>query len=171
MAGESWRPNEIEVDVAGFFTTHHRLQTEVGTWGKFTFPAFSHQGSFRTADGRELVMRKTHWLGSAHEMLEEETVCAVADRQGLLRREILIQFDSRDYLLEPEGLLSQGWYLTDTEGNRLLAIRRRGLLRQGAYLTILGAVHADLIAFAYYLIHVRWQEDSAAAAASAAAAS
>jgi hypothetical protein len=88
------------------------------------------------------------------------------DRPGLFRRDLAIWFDGEEYALEPEGLLSRGWYLVDASGSRLLEIQPRGIFTQGAYLTITGAIDADLVAFAYYLVHMRQQEDAAAAAAS-----
>ncbi len=165
---ESWMLDEIEVDVSGFFTTHHQFQTRSGSLGKFTFPAFSQHGIYRTPDGRELLMQKTHWLSSAHELVEGETVRGRADRAGLFRRDIAIWFDGRKYSLEPEGILSWGWYLVDAEGRKLLEYQPRGVFKQGAYLSITGAVDADLVAFAYYLVHMRQQEEAAAAGATAA---
>lgn len=159
--------NEIEVDVSGFFTTHHFLRTETGEVGKFTFPAFSQQGVYQAADGRELLMQKTHWLGSAHEVIEGEMVRGTADRRGLFRRDIIVQFDGQDYTLEPEGAFKRAWYLNDASGLTLIEIQPRGAFQRGAYLTLFGAVDPDLIAFAYYLIHMRWQEDAAAASAAA----
>jgi hypothetical protein len=47
----------------------------------------------------------------------------------------------------------------------MLEIQPRGAFKQGAYLTITGAVDADLVAFVYYLVHMRQQEDAAASAA------
>ena len=167
MKTESWMLDEIEVEITGFFTTRHHLQTESGQFGEFTFPAFSQYGVFRTADGRELLMQKTHWLGTAHELVDGGLVRGRADRPGLFRRDIAIQFDGKEYSLEPEGLLSWGWFLFDAEGNKLLEIEPRGVFKQSAGLTITGAINADLIAFAYYLVHVRRQEDAAAAAATA----
>jgi hypothetical protein len=43
------------------------------------------------------------------------------------------------------------------------------VFKQGAILTITGNVDADLVAFAYYLVHVRQQEEAAGAAAAAGA--
>lgn len=170
VAQETWMEDKIEVDVSGLFTTHHRFETKAGAWGRLKFPAFSDHGVFRSADGRELVMRKVHWLGSSHELVEGNVVRGTADRRGLLHREMVIQFRGQEYLLQPEGLLSQGWYLTDAVGNVLIQTQPRGILRQGAYLTITGPVDADLVAFAYYLVYMRGQEDAAAVAATSAAA-
>jgi hypothetical protein len=55
-------------------------------------------------------------------------------------------------------------------GTTLLEIQPRGVLKQGAYLTILAEVDADLVAFAYYLVHMRKQEQAASVAAVSAAA-
>ena len=165
MSQDTWMIDEIEVDVSGFFTTHHHFDTKTGTLGKFTFPAFAMHGIFHTADRRELVMQKTSWLGNAHEVVDGEMIRGTADRPSLLSREFVIQFDGREYRLEPEGLFSRGWYLTDTQGATLLEIQPRGILKQGAYLTITGTVDGDLVAFNYYLVHMRQQEETAAAAA------
>ncbi len=168
MKKEVWMLDEIEVEVSGLFTTHHHLQTRSGTLGKLKFPAFGQYAVYHTGDGRELLMQKTHWLGTAHELVEGELVRGRGDRPGLLPRDIAIWFDGQEYSLEPEGILSRGWYLVDASGSRLLEIQPRGILKQGAYLTITGAVDADLAAFAYYLVHMRQQEDAAAGAAVAA---
>ncbi len=170
MSDEFWKVSGIEVTVSGFFTTHHHFQTEAGEWGSMTFPAFAQRATFQTTDGRELEMSKAHWLGSAHELVEGGAVRGVADRPGLLHREMVIRFDGREYELVPEGLFKQGWFLVDEEGTSLLEIQPRGVFREGAYITITGWVDADLVAFAYYLVHMRKQEDAAAAAAASGAA-
>jgi hypothetical protein len=167
MARDTCALDVIEVDVTGFFTTHHYFETEAGPWGELTFPAFSDHGTFHAADGRELVVRQIHWLGSAHELLEGEIVRGTADRRGLFHRGMVIQFDGLQYLLEPAGLLSPGWYLVDVLGNRLLEIQPRGIFGQSTCLLLATTVNADLVTFAYYLVHVRRQEDSAVVAATA----
>ena len=165
MGQDIWMLDEIEVAVSGFFTTHHHFQTEWGGLGKCTFPAFSQHAIYRTAEGRELLMQKSHWLGSAHELVDGGSVRARADRAGLFRRDILIQFDGREYTLEPEGLFSRGWLLFDAGGTKVLEYRPRGAFKQGAYLTISGSINSDLVAFVYYLVHMRQQEDAAATTA------
>ena len=164
MADKTRIGNEIEVDVSGFFTTHHAFRTPTGTLGEIRFPAFSQYGIFSGAHGRELLMQKTHWLGTAHELVEGEIVRGTADRRGLLSRDMVICFDGRDYTLEPEGLLSQGWFLLDAERFILLEIQPRGILRQGSYLSLYGPVQPALLVFAYYLVYMRQQEDAAAVA-------
>jgi hypothetical protein len=168
MKQKTWLLDEIEVDVSGFFTTHHHLRTGAGNVGEFTFPAFSQSAVYRTADGRELLMQKTHWLGGGHELVEGQAVRGTADRPGLFRRDLLVKLDGQEYTLEPQGFFKQGWYLKDREGNILLEIQPRGFFRQGAYLTPTGVVEADLVAFAYYLVHMRQQEDAAAVSATTA---
>ena len=81
MAQDTWLLNEFEVEVTGFFTTHHYFETPQGTWGELTFPAFSSHGVFKAADGRELLMQKTHWLGTAHEFVDGKVTRGRADRQ------------------------------------------------------------------------------------------
>lgn len=165
MAQDIMMLYEIEVVVSGFFTTHHHFQTEWGHLGKCTFPAFSQKAIYRTPDSRELLMQKSHWLGSAHELVDGGHVRGRADRPGLFRRDIIIQFDGQEYTLEPEGLFSQGWFLFDAGGTKLLEFRPRGALKQGAYLNITGAINSDLVAFVYYLVYMRQQEDAAATTA------
>lgn len=171
MTRDTWYFEQIEIDVTGFFTTHHRFETDSGVCASLTFPAFSDHSACRMADGRELVMRKVRWLGSAHELIDGEVTRGTADRSGLFRSEIAIRFDGQKYVLEPEGCLRQGWYLVDQAGNMLLEIQPRGILRQGAFLTVMAPVDAALVAFAYYLVYTRQQEDAAAVAATSAAAS
>jgi hypothetical protein len=161
---------EIEVTVSGFFTTHHSFRSDGGHWGKLTFSAFSDEGTFRREDGRELVMRKVRWIGTAHEMLLGGILRGSADRPGLLSRDEVIGFGGQQYRLQPEGILEDSWYLTDGSGTRLLGLRSRGILRQGATLRIVGPLDPDLTVFAYYLVHSRSQEASALAATIAASA-
>ena len=159
----------IEVTVAGFFTTQHSFRTSTGYWGKLTFPAFSDQATFCREDGVDLVMRKMHWMGTAHELLIGKIKCASADRAGLLKRDILIDYDGRRYRFQPEGALKGGWYLTDEAGTRLLDIRPCGMFRQGAILNITCTMEGNLVIFVYYMFHVRGQEEAAAVAATTAA--
>ncbi|MDY7075879.1 MAG: hypothetical protein SXV54_03040 [Chloroflexota bacterium] len=155
MAQGVWETDEVEVIVSGISTTHHRLQTAAGTWGEFTFPALRTSGIFRTADGRELVVRRTNWWQYRHELREGETVLGTARMRSAFRREIVIQFGGWEYALKPGGLQTRHWNLTDETGATLLAIRPRGVFRRGAYLTIKRPIDADLLIFAYYLVHTR----------------
>ena len=101
------------------------------------------------------------WMGGA--------VRSSADRPGFLSRDLIIDFDGQQYRLQPEGILKDGWYLTDAGGTRLLGLRPRGIFREGACLTIIGPLAEGLVAFAYYLVPPRGQEEAAAAAATTAA--
>ena len=156
----------IEVEVTGFFTTHHYLQAEWGELGELTLPAFSQGGTYEALDGRKVTMQKSHWLGTAHEMVDGGVVRGRADRPGLLRTDIAVEFDGQDYILEREGLLKQGWFLLDAERHILMEIQPRGVFKQGAYLSLRVPLELDLVAFAYYLVHMRKQEDAAVAATS-----
>jgi hypothetical protein len=161
---------EVEIEITGLFTTHHHFRTASGLWGELTIPAFSEGAIFRRGDGHELVMRKVHWLGTAYELLEGEKLRALADRSRLLSRDFAIDFNGQQYRLEAEGWLGQDWTLCDGWGNCLLEIRPRGILRQRVHLTVNAALAGDLAAFAYYLVHVRRQEEAAGAAAATGAA-
>jgi len=167
VAQESLTLGAVEVDVSGFFTTHHYFDTMDGHWGELTMPAFSNYGMFQTSGGRELLLRKVHWLGSAHEVSEDGIVRGTADRRGVFDGDMDLHFDGQDYLLQTAGLMNQGWYLVDRTGYRLLEVQPRGILRQGAYLTLFDVLDIGLIAFCYYLAHVRWQENTAVVAATA----
>jgi hypothetical protein len=168
MTQETWMIDEVQVKVSGFFTTHHHLNTEMGALGRFKFPAFAQDATYRTPDGRELLMQKTHWLGTGHELLEGKTVRGTADRSSLFDRGLDLQLDGRQYRLEPTGLLSRDWRLVDQGGNQLLEIQLLGLLSRDARVLVTGIiVEPDLIAFAYYLFYMRYQEEAAAGAAAA----
>ena len=168
MHNEKGSIGTIEIDVTGFFTTHHYLRAEWGELGELTFRAFNQGATYEAVDGRKVVMQKSHWLGTAHEMIEGGVVRGRADRPGLLRTDVALQFDGQDYILEPEGLLKQGWFLLDSERHVLMEIQPRGVFRQGAYLSLHAAVELDLVAFAYYMVHMRKQEDAAVVAATSA---
>ena len=168
MTQETWMIDEIQVKVSGLFTTHHHLHTEMGALGKLTFPAFAQAATYRTPDGRELLMQKTHWLGTGYELLEGDTVRGSADRSSLFDRGLDLQLDGRQYRLEPTGWLSRDWRLVEQGGNELLEIQLLGLLSRDARVLISGIiVEPDLIAFAYYLFYMRYQEEAAAGAAAA----
>jgi hypothetical protein len=164
MSQEVRKPNQIEVDVRGVFTTHHQFGTEEGTLGELTLPAFGQQGVFGSADGRELVIRKAGILSNSYELLEGNQVRGTAHPRALFSRGITIQLDALDYILQPEGVFSRGWYLVDADGTTLLEIRPRGVLRQGAYLTSRDRINVDLLVFAYYLVYTRQQEEAAVVA-------
>jgi hypothetical protein len=153
-----WETDKIEVVVSGISTTHHRLQTAAGALGEFTFPALRTSGIFRAADGRELAVRRTNWWRGRHELREGEIVLGTARLRSAFRREIVIRFGGWEYALKPSGLQTRHWHLTDETGATLLEIRPRGVFRRGAYLTIQHSMDADLLIFAYYLVH-RGQEE------------
>lgn len=165
MTQETWTVGQIEVRVSGFFTTHHFFETEVGTLGELTIPAFGRRAVFRAPDGRELQIQQVGRLRSRYELLEGEMVKGTAAGRGVLSRDWAIEFHGQTYTMKPKGFLKEGWFLIDDGGNTVLEIRMRGVLRQSALLTITGAVDADLAVLAYYLVHVRQQEAGAAAAA------
>ena len=166
-AREAWTADEIEVDVAGFFTTHHLMLTPAKVFGELTLPAFRRRGLFRSADGRELIVERTSWWRGWHEMRENGIVLGTARPLGFWRRAMSVGLRGQMYELVPAGFWSRGWYLVDGAGTMILEIQPRGLFRRGAYMVIKGRVDADLPVFAYYLVNVRWQEQAAAASAAA----
>jgi hypothetical protein len=166
MAQAEWLANEIEVAVSGFFTTHHRLETAAGSLGEFTFSAFRMHAVFCAADGREMVARQVAWWRSQHELLEGDAVLATARPPSFWSRALSVGFGGQEYALKSD-FWGRRWRLTDEAGTALLEIRPRGVFRRGAYLTVQDAVDADLLAFTYYLVHVRWEERHTAGAAAA----
>ena len=165
-----WTHGEIEVGVTGFFTTHHLLEMAGGLVGELTLPVLGYSGIFRAAGGRELVVERTHWWRGWHELRENGVVVGTARPRGFWRRSMDVGFRGRTYELLPADFWSRAWVLVDEMGQDVLAVEPRGIFRRGAYVSILGTVHPDLVVFAYYLVNVRWQEQSAAAATSASAA-
>jgi hypothetical protein len=168
VAREIWPTDEIEVSVSGAFTTHHRVHMATGALGEFTFPTFRTSGVFRATDGRELTVRRTSLWRGQRELREGDAVLCRAWPRGFFGREIVVQFKGQEYALRPAGFWTRSWRLTDGVYRALLEIRPRGVFRRGAYLTVMVLVDADLLVFAYYLVHMRWQEEAAAASAAAA---
>jgi hypothetical protein len=72
MDDQMWTGGEIEVEMWGSFTTHHRLLNETNVLGELTLPAFSSGGVFQAVDGRELVVEKTSWWRGWHELREND---------------------------------------------------------------------------------------------------
>lgn len=92
---------------------------------------------------------------------------ATAHAPRFWSRAFVIQFDGREYTLKPADFWEGRWRLTDEAGMVLLEMRSRGAFRRRVYLTVHGEIDADLLAFAYYLVHTRHEEQHAATAAAA----
>jgi hypothetical protein len=125
------------------------------------------RGVFHGADGRELVVRRTNWWRGWHEMREGGIVLGTAHLQGFWRRVMGIGFRGATYELRPVDFWSRGWHLWDETGTIVIEIRPRGVFRRGADLTVMKPVNVDLLVFVYYLVNVRWQEQSGAAGVAA----
>jgi hypothetical protein len=165
MSQDYWTFEEIEISVSGCFTTHHHLSGASGEYGEINFPAFATDATFEGASGRRLSMQKTRWWSTEYELVESGRVRGRADRAGVFNQNMDVWFDGQAYELQPEGIFKQGWFLMDGQGTQLLEIQPRGAFRQGAYLSIQAVVDRALALFAYYLVHMRKQEDAAAVAA------
>lgn len=165
MAREEWPASLIEVTVSGLFTSHHVLQTEEGVVCKLTTP-FSGPAVFRMADGRELTVRRANLWRGVYELQSGGVVLATTSTpRGLFRRDVAIRFNDVPTTLRPISFWSRAWQLDDEMGTPLLKVEPRGFFQRGAFITILNPVDADLLAFAYYLVNERWQQEAAAAAA------
>ncbi|MGD1992715.1 MAG: hypothetical protein PVI59_05930 [Anaerolineae bacterium] len=167
MSESMWAADRIQVDVSGFFTTHHRFQTGAGELGELTLPAFSRQGEFTSVDGRTLAMVRTNWWRGEYKLREGGMVLAHARTRGVFRNAVEVRFGGWDYELRRLGVLKRGWRLVDQGGMALLEVYPKGVFKRGAVLEVLGRIDVDLLAFSYYLVHRRWQEETTAAAAAA----
>jgi hypothetical protein len=165
MSDKVWVLGRVEVVASGFFTTHHEFHTETGLMARLTMPAFRDEAILQTVAGSKLRMYKPHWLHTARQLVEGETVRGRADRPGLLSRDIAVVFDGQEFLLERPKWLSRDWQLVDQGGNILMTIQPRGIFRQGAHLEIPSPIELSLVAFSYYLARAREQEEAAGAAA------
>jgi hypothetical protein len=161
---------EIDVEMWGCFTTHHRMLTETDALGELTLPVFSSGGVFEAADGRELTVEKTSWWRGWHELRENDIVVGSARPLGFWGQRMSVGFRGLIYELVPAGFWSDGWNLLDESGEVVVEIRRWGFFRRKVSLAICGPVHSDLLVFVYYLAHIRWQEQASAAAGGAVAA-
>lgn len=166
MTHNTFMIDQIEVQMSGLFTTHHYFQAEGEMLGELTCPAFGQQAIFQAGDGRTLGVRKTSLLGSSYELVEANSARGTAGPRKVFSREISVHYEGTAYLLRPEGVFSRDWFLVDAQGSTLLEIQPRGVFKQGAFLYPRQVLDFDLVVFAYYLVHVRQQEEAAAAAAS-----
>jgi hypothetical protein len=172
MRQAMWTGDEIEADVRGAFTTHHRLHAASGELGTLTLPAFSYRGIFRFVDGKEIVVERTSWWRGWHEMRVDGIVVGTARPVGFWRQKMSIGFRGQVYELVSVNWWGRGWrLLEDGDDDRaVIEVQPRGVLRRGAYLQSFVPVPTDLLVFVYYLVNARWQEQASAAAASSAAA-
>ena len=160
---------EIEVEMWGCFTTHHRMRLlGEGFLGEMTLPAFGKGGVFQFHDGRELVVERTSWWRGWHELRENGIVVGSARPLGFWGQRMSVGFRGKLYELEPAGFWSDSWRLIEDSGTVVVDVRRWGFFRRRVGLITHGAVPPDLLVFVYYLVNARWQEQSAAAAAVAA---
>ena len=157
--------NEVEILVSGLWNTSHHLQTAGESLGLLVLPAFRRGGVFHSVDGRELVAERTRWWRRWHELREGAVVLGSAAPRAIWGWSLEVMFGSQAYVLEPAGILTRAWRLLDERGDPLLEISPRGIFRRGAVVTILAEVPVDLVAFTYYLVFTRWQEQAAATAA------
>ena len=68
----------VEVEVTGFFTTHHFPSSEMGGLGELTLPAFARGGVFLGSDGRELEVERTSYWRGWHELRQAGIVVGTA---------------------------------------------------------------------------------------------
>ncbi len=167
MSPETVAVDQIEVIPSGFLSVQYEFQSPAGVLGVLSVPAFRQDNTFRDADGLEWQMRRRGWWRVRYEMGAEEGLVAIARPRGFWQTALEVAFRNRAYLLEPISKWSDKWRLSEAAGVPLLEIRRRGALRQGLIVEVLGPVEVELIAFAVYLVLTRWQEHAAAAAAGA----
>ncbi|MBN1180182.1 MAG: hypothetical protein JXD18_13305 [Anaerolineae bacterium] len=167
MTQPVWSTDRIQVDVSGCFTTHHRLQAGAAGLGELTLPATRREGMFHAVDGRDLTVLRTSWWRSEHELREGSTTLARARPRGFFQSQIVIQFGAGEYVLERLGFFNRGWRLLDPAGVALVEVNPQGVFKRGAFLDVLAPVEVGLLVFSYYLVYVRWQEESAAAVAAA----
>jgi hypothetical protein len=139
-----------------------------GLLGELTLPAFARGGIFVFAGGRELVVEKTSWWKGWHELRESGTVVGSARPLGFWGQRISVGYRGKMYELVKAGFWGDRWHLVDESGTILVEIWRQGFFRQEVSMTVHLEVQPDLLVFAYYLAHVRWQEQAAAAGAAAA---
>lgn len=166
-----WGGEEIVVDVTGFFTTHHDLRAEMGSLGTLTLPAFSRGGVFRAAGGWELLVERTSWWRSWHELREDGVVVGTARPLNFWRQTMSIGFRGQMAELVPANFWARSWQLVGESGRVRVIVEPRGVFRRGAYVRPEEPLPLDLLVFVYYLVHVRWQEQAAAASSAAAAGS
>lgn len=168
MAPDARRADQIEVIPSGFLTLRYEFRSPTETLGVLSLSAFRTRGRFRDADGREFQMRRSHWWRRNYELRTDDAVVATAQGQGFRRADLDVEFGGERYLLERADFWGGKWQLLGPAGTAMLEIRRRGVLRPGLVLDVLGPVAVELMAFAVYLILTVWRERAAAASAASA---
>lgn len=164
MRRETWLADQVEVTVAGVFTTQHAFHTATGALGQLASYAFKRQSLFRGVDGEELTVTRTSWWRGSYELRDATGVVGTAWPMGLLRRENRVQFRTNSYRLVAAGVWGRVWNLLDEAGTTVIVVRPRGVFRRGAILRVMLPVDASLLVFTYSLVSARWHEQASAAA-------
>ena len=167
MNQETWTADQIEVSVDGVFTTHHYMQSASGSLGELTMKTGGATGTFVSTDGRELEIKRTSFWRGWFEMRDSGVVIGTASSQGFFRRTTTIDYRGVEHLLEPANAWARKWRLVDPMGSVLVEIEPRGAFKRGAFIRVLGEIELDLLAFCYYMVSMRWQEQAGAASAAA----
>lgn len=167
MATDVLQADQIEVIPSGFFALRYDFRSPMGMLGLLNLPAFRTEGRFQDADGRQWRMRRSHWWRRNYELRADDTVVATARGRGIRQVVLDLEFQGQLYRLEPTDWWRGKWQLLGPARTALLEIRRRGVLRPGLVVDVLGPVAGELMAFAVYLILATWREHAAAAAARA----
>ena len=165
MAPDVLAVDRIEVIPSGFLALRYDLRSPMGALGVLTLSAFRTESRFRDADGQEWRMRRSHWWRRNYELRADDAVVALARGRGFWQTDLDLEFGGEVYRLEPADRWGGKWHLLDPAGTVLLEIRRRGVLRPGLVMDVLGPVAGELMAFAVYLILTIWREHAAAASA------
>jgi hypothetical protein len=167
VAPDVLRVDQIEIFPSGFFSLRYEFRSPMGTLGVLNLFAFRTGGRFQDANGQEWRMGRSHQWRRDYELRAGDTVVATAQGRGALQVALDLEFQGQPYRLEPTDWWSGKWRLLGPAGTALLDIRRRGVLKPGLVLDVLGPVEGELMAFAVYLIVTIWRERAAAAAAGA----
>ncbi len=143
----------VTVETSGLFTRHHRLLAGGHVLGELVL-GMVPSVTYTDAEGRQLRLgRPSFWRGE-YKMWEGDIERASALLRPF-RRQIEVTCDGQPLLLQPTGLTSRAWELADAAGEPLLTVRRSGWGR--AEIAVHAPVGSDLLAFAYYLVVVRWR--------------
>jgi len=163
------KPNEfladvIEVTVSGGFKTEHVFNAAAGVLGVLNLNAMISEGTFRGADGSELVIKNTSFWKPNFQVTDGDRILGKAHSPKVFKRAFEIEFDGQSLRLESGGSKLRSWSLLNAAGSLVCEIRPRGAFKRGALIQIREAAPLGLLAFAYTLVSRRWQEENAAAA-------
>lgn len=160
---KEWKADLVEVTVSGVIQTEHVFNTAGGILGVLTMKGVKSQGAFQGVEGGEVQLSRTNFWKSQYALLERGTELGSAKPPRAISRAFAVEYHGDQLVLIPGKGLTRIWRLLDDQGSVICELKPRSAFKRGALIQIFSSVEVKLLVFVYYLVFIRWREQSSAA--------